>query len=336
MLNKMKLVNTFIFFYLIFPGYLYADKNQQDPLRLGLIGLDTSHVIAFTSRFNEPDNPNHVPGGRVVAAFKGGSKDIESSHTRVEGYTKTLVEKYGVKIYDDIEKLCENVDAILLTSLDGRPHLSQVRPVIEAKIPVFVDKPVAGTLKDAVEIYRLAKEAKVPCFSSSSLRWYPGVVDVANADVGELKSVLSYGPAPSEPHHPDLFWYGIHPTEALFTVMGSGCQTVTRTSTDDTVVVTGIWKDGKVGTLHGLANGRFGYKVTAFGTKAIAEQNRGGDYTPMLREIIKFFKSGKPPVSPTTTLEIYAFMEAADESKRRGGVPVKISEVLRRAGFDAD
>ena len=332
----MKLANTFIFFYLIFSGFLYADKKEQDPLRLGLIGLDTSHVIAFTSRFNEPDNPNHVPGGRVVAAFKGGSKDIESSHTRVEGYTKILVEKYGVKIYDDIEKLCENVDAILLTSLDGRPHLSQVRPVIEAKIPVFVDKPVAGTLKDAVEIYRLAKEAKVPCFSSSSLRWYPGVVDVANADVGELKSVLSYGPAPSEPHHPDLFWYGIHPTEALFTVMGSGCQTVTRTSTDDTVVVTGIWKDGKVGTLHGLANGRFGYKVTAFGTKAIAEQNRGGDYTPMLREIIKFFKSGKPPVSPATTLEIYAFMEAADESKRRGGVPVKISEVLRRAGFDTD
>ena len=332
----MKLANTFIFFYLIFSGYLYADKKEQDPLRLGLIGLDTSHVIAFTSRFNEPDNPNHVPGGRVVAAFKGGSKDIESSHTRVEGYTKTLVEKNGVKIYDDIEKLCENVDAILLTSLDGRPHLSQVRPVIEAKIPVFVDKPVAGTLKDAVEIYRLAKEAKVPCFSSSSLRWYPGVVDVAKANVGQLISALSYGPAPSEPHHPDLFWYGIHPTEALFTVMGSGCQTVTRTSTDDTVVVTGVWKDGKVGTLHGLAKGRFGYKVTAFGTEAIAEQNRGGDYTPMLREIIKFFKTGKPPVSSETTLEIYAFMEAADESKRRGGVPVKISEVLKRAGFDTD
>ena len=159
---------------------------------------------------------------------------------------------------------------------------------------------------------------------------------MAKANVGQLISALSYGPAPSEPHHPDLFWYGIHPTEALFTVMGSGCQTVTRTSTDDTVVVTGVWKDGKVGTLHGLAKGRFGYKVTAFGTEAIAEQNRGGDYTPMLREIIKFFKTGKPPVSSETTLEIYAFMEAADESKRRGGVPVKISEVLKRAGFDTD
>ena len=332
MINPINLV-LLVFF--AGSGFVVANDEKKEPLRLGLIGLDTSHVIAFTSRFNEPDNPNHVPGGRVVAAFKGGSADIESSHTRVEGYTKTLVEKYGVKIYDNIKEVCENVDAILLTSLDGRPHLSQVMPVFEANKPVFVDKPVAGTLKDAVEIYRLAKESKVPCFSSSSLRWYPGVVEVANADVGELISVLSYGPAPSEPNHPDLFWYGIHPTEALFTVMGTGCETVTRTSTEDTVVVTGIWKDGKVGTLHGLAKGRFGYKVTAFGSKAIVEQTKGGDYTPMLREVIKFFNTGKPPVAPETTLEIYAFMEAADESKRRGGTPVKISEVLHKAGLNS-
>ncbi len=331
----IKPLNIVLLFFFTASGLVVANDEKKGPLRLGLIGLDTSHVIAFTSRFNEPDNPNHVPGGRVVAAFKGGSADIESSHTRVEGYTKTLVEKYGVKIYDNIKEVCENVDAILLTSLDGRPHLSQVGPVFEANKPVFVDKPVAGTLKDAVEIYRLAKESKVPCFSSSSLRWYPGVVEVANADVGELISVLSYGPAPSEPHHPDLFWYGIHPTEALFTVMGTGCETVTRTSTEDTVVVTGIWKDGKVGTLHGLAKGRFGYKVTAFGSKAIVEQTKGGDYTPMLREVIKFFNTGKPPVAPETTLEIYAFMEAADESKRRGGTPVKISEVLRKAGLNS-
>ena len=331
----IKPLNILLLFFFTASGLVVANDEKKGPLRLGLIGLDTSHVIAFTSRFNEPDNPNHVPGGRVVAAFKGGSADIESSHTRVEGYTKTLVEKYGVKIYDNIKEVCENVDAILLTSLDGRPHLSQVRPVFEANKPVFVDKPVAGTLKDAVEIYRLAKESKVPCFSSSSLRWYPGVVEVANADVGELISVLSYGPAPSEPNHPDLFWYGIHPTEALFTVMGTGCETVTRTSTEDTVVVTGIWKDGKVGTLHGLAKGRFGYKVTAFGSKAIVEQTKGGDYTPMLREVIKFFNTGKPPVAPETTLEIYAFMEAADESKRRGGTPVKISEVLHKAGLNS-
>ncbi|NNC87372.1 MAG: Gfo/Idh/MocA family oxidoreductase [Akkermansiaceae bacterium] len=317
---------------LVFTFSVAAAAEDSAGLRLGLIGCDTSHVIAFTSRFNDPGNKNHVPGGKVVAAVKGGSPDIETSHTRVPEYTKTLVEKYGVTIHDDISEMCRHVDAVLLTSLDGRPHLEQAKPVIAAGKPLFVDKPVAGSLQDAIELFRLAKEAGVPCFSSSSLRWYPGVVEVATADIGELRAAISYGPSPTEPHHPDLFWYGIHPTEALFTVMGPGCESVVRTSTGDAIVVTGTWSGGRVGTLHGIVNGKRGYKVTAFGTKGIAEQKSGGDYTPMLREIITFFRTGKPPVPPETTLEIYAFMEAADESKRRGGSRVTLAEVLEHNG----
>lgn len=302
-------------------------------LKLGLIGLDTSHVIAFTSRFNEKENPNHVPGGKVVAAFKGGSPDISSSITRVPEYTKTLTEKYGVKLYDDIAEMCKHVDAILLTSVDGRPHLAQAKPVIAAGKPLFIDKPIAGSLKDAVEIFRLAKEAKVPCFSSSSLRWYPGVVAVATADVGDLHAATSYGPAPIEPHHPSLFWYGIHPTESLFTVVGAGCQSVVATANENTIVVTGTWSNGRIGTLHGIRKGKTSYKVTAFGTKGIAEQTSGGDYTPMLREIIKFFQSGQAPVSPELTLEIYAFMEAADESLRQGSKSISIADYLKKNGW---
>lgn len=308
-------------------------QDAPKPLRLGLIGLDTSHVTAFTARFNEKDHPNHVPGGKVVAAFKGGSQDIESSANRVDGYTRTLVEKYGVTLYDDIAEMCEHVDAVLLESVDGRPHLAQARPVIAAGKPLFIDKPMAGSLKDAIEIFQLAKEAGVPCFSSSSMRWYPGVMEVAKAEIGELRAAISYGPATNDPHHPSLFWYGIHPTEVLFTVMGPGCNSVVATTTEDTIVVTGTWAGGKVGTLHGIRNGKRAYKVIAFGTKAIAEQKSGGDYTPMLREIITFFNTGVPPVPPEVTLEIYAFMEAADESRRLGGKPVKIKDYLVKNGW---
>ena len=316
------------------PSSLVLAQTENKELRLGLIGLDTSHVTAFTSRLNEKDNPNHVPGGKVVAAIKGGSPDIESSITRVDGYTQTLVEKYGVVLYEDIAELCENVDAVLVTSVDGRPHLAQARAVIAAGKPLFIDKPVAGSLKDAVEIFRLAKEDKVPCFSSSSLRWYPGVVEVATAEVGELRSAISYGPAPKEPRHPSLFWYGIHPTESLFTVLGPGCQSVVATESESTMVVTGSWANGRVGTLHGIKEGKTAYQVTAFGSNAIVEQKSGGDYTPMLREIIAFFNSGKPPVTPELTLEIYAFMEAADESIRQGGKPVSIAELLKQNGWE--
>ena len=306
--------------------------SRAEDLRLGIIGLDTSHVVAFTKLLNDSKDPNYVPGARVVAAFKGGSPDIESSISRVEGYTKQLRDEFGVRIVDSIEQLCGEVDAVLLESVDGRPHLAQVRPVLEAGKPVFIDKPVAGTLRDAIEIYRLAKARNVPVFSSSSYRFYTSLADLKKADVGEIRSVISYGPSHLEPHHPDLFWYGVHPTEALFTILGTGCESVVRTTTPDTDVVTGIWSGGRVGTLHALRKGPTPHKVIIFGARQTAEQKGSGDYAPLVREIMKFFQTGIAPVSPEETLEIFAFMEAADESKRQGGAPVKIREVLKKHG----
>lgn len=301
-------------------------------LRIGMIGLDTSHVTAFTRLFNDPADPNHVPGGRVVAGFKGGSPDIESSHTRVEGYTQELREKWGVKIVDSLEALCAGVDVVMLESVDGRPHLEQARPVIQARKPLFIDKPMAGSLRDVLAIFRLARDNRVPCWSSSSLRYYPGLIELKRADVGVIRGAVSTGPAPLEPHHPDLFWYGIHPAEALFAVLGTGCVRVVRTHTPDTDVVTGVWSDGRVGTLIGIRNAAAPYRVTLFGARAVVDQKPGGDYAPLLREVMKFFQTGVAPVSPEETIELFAFMEAADESKRRGGVPVPLSEVLAAAG----
>jgi predicted dehydrogenase len=305
---------------------------RADDLRVGIIGLDTSHVVAFTKLLNDAKDPNHVAGAKVVAAYKGGSPDIESSASRLEGYTTQLRNQFGVQIVDSIEELCRGVDAVLLESVDGRPHLAQVRPVLEARKPVFIDKPVAGSLRDAIEIYRLARERNVPVLSSSSYRFYPSLVDLKKTDVGDIRAVISYGPSHLEPHHPDLFWYGVHPTEALFAVMGTGCESVVRTTTPDTDVVTGLWSGGRVGTLYALRKGPTPHKVIVFGTKQVAEQKGSGDYGPLVAEIVKFFQTGIAPVSSAETLEIFAFMEAADESKRQAGAPVKISEVMQKNG----
>jgi len=316
-------------------GLAGAVVTEGAELRLGLIGLDTSHVIAFTKLINNPQDKDHVPGGKVVAAFKGGSADIESSHSRVEGFTKQLQEQYGVKIVETIEELCRQVDAVLLESVDGRPHLAQAIPVIEAGKPLFIDKPIAGSLRDAIRIYDLAKKHNVPVFSSSAYRFYDSLAEVKKTEVGEIRSVISIGPAHLEPHHPDLFWYGVHPTEALFTILGPGCETVVRTSTPDTDVVTGTWTGGKVGTLHGLRRGPLPHRVIVFGAKGVAEQKGSGSYAPLVREIMKFFQTRQPPVPAEETLEIFAFMEAADESKRQGGKPVSLPDIMRRAAAEA-
>ncbi|MDQ3623001.1 MAG: Gfo/Idh/MocA family oxidoreductase [Verrucomicrobiota bacterium] len=300
-------------------------------LRIGIIGLDTSHVIAFTKLLNDSKAPNHVAGGKVVAAFKSSSPDIPSSANRVEGFAAQLQNQFGVKLVPSIEELCREVDCVLIESVDGRPHLAQARPVIAARKRLFIDKPLAGSLADAMEIFRLAKEANVPVFSSSAYRFYDSMVELKKENLGEIRSAISYGPAPLEEHHPDLFWYGIHPTEALFTVMGRGCESVTRTHTPDTDVVTGTWSGGRVGVLLGLRTKPTPHKVTALGRNGFAEQQRGkSDYAPLLREIMRFFATGVVPVAPEETLEMFAFMEAADESKRRGGQTVKLSEVLEK------
>ena len=312
---------------------LNADaQDHAKPMRLGMIGLDTSHVVAFTRILNDASRPDHIPGAKVVAAFKGGSDDVESSYTRVDKFTEQLRTEFGVEIVDSIETLCTKVDAVLLESVDGRPHLEQAKPVIAAGLPLFIDKPMAGSLKDVIEIFSLARKAGVPCFSSSSLRYYPSLVELKSKDIGELKGAISYGPCSLEPHHPDLFWYGVHPTEALFAVMGTGCQSVSRTFSPGTDVVSGLWNNGNTGIVYGLRTGHSAYKVTVFGSKGIEDQQGGGSYVPLVKEIVHFFQTGKPPVSARETVELFAFMQAADISKTNGGCSVNVPDLIRSNG----
>jgi len=316
-------------------GVIRAAEESPQPLRVGIIGLDTSHVVAFTKVLNGSKAEGPLAGVRVVAAYPGGSPDIASSRDRVAGFTAELRDKFGVTIVDSIDDLLPKVDVVLLESVDGRPHLEQVRPVLRAHKPVFIDKPLAGSLADAIEIFRLAEETKTPCFSSSSLRFGPGIVEMKNnPKVGEIQGCDAYSPCSLEEHHPDLFWYGIHGVELLYTLMGPGCEKVTRLQTKDTELVSGAWKDGRIGTFRGL-RGKSGYGATVFGSKGIAPSGGYGGYEPLLVEICKFFRTGKPPVQPAETLEVLAFMEAADESKRQGGAPVTLESVLVRARADA-
>ena len=300
----------------------------EEPIRIGMIGLDTSHVVAFTETINNPDAKDHVPGAKVVAAFKGGSPDIESSITRVDGYTETLRDKYGVEICETIEDVCSKVDALMIESVDGRPHLAQARVVVAAGKPFFIDKPIAGTLADALEIFRLAKEAGVPVFSSSSLRYAKSTQAVRGGSLGKVLHAVASSPASLQEHHPDLFWYGVHGCEALFTVMGTGCESVVRGKTGDGgIEVTGTWVGGRIGVFR---EGK-GYSGRAKGEKGEAAIGNFDGYQPLVAEVVRFFQTKKPPVDAKETIELFAFMEAADESKRRGGERVQLSEVLEKA-----
>lgn len=304
-----------------------VDAMQQSPIKIGIIGLDTSHSPAFAKYFNVTDTSGNF---RVVAAYPHGSKDIESSVSRIPKYTEE-VKTLGVTIVESIKQLLTMVDVVLLETNDGRPHKEQAFEVIQAKKPMFIDKPIAASLSDVIAIYDKAREMNVPVFSSSSLRYMKTAQSVRYENaIGKVLGADTFSPATLEPHHPDLFWYGIHGVEILFTVMGAGCESVTRFSKDNMDVVVGLWTDGRIGTFRGTREGKHDYGGTAYGVNGNLVLGPFDGYDALAVKIADFFKTKKSPVDERETIEIYAFMEAADESKRREGKPVTLKEVMKK------
>lgn len=305
---------------------------KAEEIKVGIIGLDTSHVIAFTKAFNDAKAEGPLANCKMVAAYPKGSPDIESSTSRVPKYTAQMKEM-GIEIVPSIEALLEKVDAVCLETNDGRPHLEQVLPVLKAKKRVFIDKPISGSLEDAIAIFAASEKHGVPLFSSSSLRFSAQNQAVRNGSIGKVTYAKTGSPASIEKTHPDLFWYGIHGVESLFTVMGPGCKSVVRSQTDEGKIrVTGKWSDGRTG----IFEERKGYGGIVKGDKGEIEIGKYDGYKPLVVEIAKYFQSGKVPVSPKETLEIYAFMEAADESKRQGGKEVTLESVMKKAKAKLD
>ncbi len=303
--------------------------------RVGIIGLDTSHAPAFTRILNSPNaSAEDYRGFRVVSAYPQGSRDIESSTSRVPGYIQDMREM-NVVVVESIPVLLQQVDFVLLTSNDGRVHLEQARDVIAAGKPLFIDKPMAASLADVIAIFELAEAKKVPVFSASSLRWIPGALELRGGAQGAIKGVEAFSWASLEPTHPDLYWYGIHGVEILYTVMGSGCRTVSRFQTEDTEFCVGHWEGGRIGTVRGLRSSEHSYGGTVFAEKKIEYLPIGHSYDPMLKAIAQFFETGRPPVSQDETIEIYAFMSAADRSKETRGRPIPVADVVAEARAQA-
>jgi predicted dehydrogenase len=300
--------------------------------RIGLIGLDTSHCVAFTKSLNNPDAANEFSGYKVVAAYPYGSRDIVSSAERIPGYTEE-VKKLGVEIVGSIDELIAASDMVMLETNDGRLHLEQALPVIKAGKRMFIDKPMTASLVDAMLIFEASRKNGIPLFSSSSLRYITGMDEVLSGQVGKILGAETYSPAKLEKTHPDLFWYGIHGVETLYTLMGTGCKSVVRVSNEDCDLVVGTWMDNRIGTFRGIRKGKADYGGTVYGEKAIRVLGGYGGYNPLLKQIINFFETGIVPVKEEETIEILAFMEAADLSKANNGMPVELQTVMKKAAL---
>jgi virulence factor len=294
-------------------------------IRLGIVDFDSSHSIEFTKRLNHKSitEEQWVEGAQVVLGCALPSAITEQA--KVDQYAKTFREDLGVPLVARPEEMIGKIDGVLIEAVDGSVHLERVRPFLEAGIPAFVDKPFTCSVKDARELIDLAEKKRVPLFSSSSLRYAPEVVNLKGNGhhAGAVVGCDAYSPASTHPRNPGLFHYGIHGVETLYAVMGPGCETVWAISEPGVDVVTGRWKDGRVGTMRGTRAGSHSYGFTAFCEKKVVPVTIGTQYIyrELLKQIVRMFQTGKAPLDVRETLEIVAFIEAALHSGREQGAP---------------
>lgn len=297
-------------------------------IKIGIIGLDTSHVTHFTRIFNDVEDPFHVSGLQVTAAFPGGSPGFEASTSRVAGFSEELNSKYGVELVDSITGLPEDLDAYLLESVDGGQHLEQFSEIVSRGKPVFVDKPFATSTADAKQILELAAKNNVPVMTSSALRYAEAFVAAVGEDRSTIIGVDAHGPMALIPEMPGYFWYGVHSVEMLFAAMGKGCVSVHATRTEKHDVVTGVWADGRIGTVRGNRVGFHGFGGTVFReTGAQAYDVASGKtpfYASLMQQVGEFIKTGKSPIDSQESYEIISFMEAANRSVEQQGASIKL------------
>jgi len=308
--------------------------QAQAQIKIGIIGLDTSHAIAFTKFLNGEDKKEEFKEFKIVAAYPYGSKTIKTSYDRIPGYIEQ-VKGMGVEIVPSIAELLDKVDCVMLETNDGNLHLEQAYEVFKAGKIIFIDKPIGANLAQAIAIFQLAKQYNVPVFSSSSLRYVDQSQKLRNGELGKVLGADCYSPGHLEPSHADMAWYGIHGIETLFTVMGTGCTSVNRMSSEGTDVVVGLWDDGRIGTVRGARTGKAPYGGNAVTDQGVVSTGVYEGYEPLLKEILNFFKTRIPPVTEKETLEIFTFIEAADISKSKGGKIISMDATYHKGMKEA-
>ncbi|MFD2101490.1 Gfo/Idh/MocA family protein [Flagellimonas iocasae] len=295
-------------------------SNTSKPI--GLVGMDTSHSPQFVEIINSLGSDY-----KVTTAFTTVSRDFPPSVDRVEKFT-AQIKSMGVEIVDSIDDLLGKVDYVLLCTVDGRLHLEQAEKILKAKKRVFIDKPMAASLDEVKKIFALSKEYNTPTFSSSSVRFLTKAKEVRNGSIGNVQGAQIYAPISYEPTQPRLYWYGVHGAELLFTAMQQGCKRVRSLVTEQYHMVIGDWGDGKIGTYCGLKNKMQEYGGQAFGDKGVSYLGKYESSLPLIEAILHYFDTGEVPVEPSETIELFAFMDAAQKSEQEKGNWIAIEDIL--------
>ncbi|MFJ5768986.1 Gfo/Idh/MocA family oxidoreductase [Psychrobacillus sp. NPDC093180] len=291
-------------------------------MKIGLIGLDTSHSEIFTRLLNDRNDPYYVKGARITHAIPTFSEDLPISKSRFPQYFEIVINKYGVIPIDNVATFMNAVDAVILGTVDGRNHLDWFKKIVGYGKPVFIDKPIVMSSAEMKELMKLSAEHRTPVMSASSLRFAESVSRIANK--GDIQSGYFFGPTPMQAQMPGYFWYGIHLVEMVVTLFGTEVEHINYEVHSDCEQIHFTFVNGKHVIIRGenAWHNRFGAILHSeeqiHSLQLWTEQKPY--YAGLIEHVVAFFKTGVTPVSLEETAKIIHLIENINKLRC---VPVK-------------
>jgi predicted dehydrogenase len=282
-------------------------------LKIGLVGLDTSHAVAYSQLLNLDENKDLFPGVQLAVAFPGGNPEWGMSWDRVDGFTARLGDEFGVTIVDSAEQVAQQSDLVFITAVDGRQHLELYEQIAPSGRPVFIDKPFTTSVEDAQLILRRSREVGAPVMSCSSLRYAEAFTAAVGDDsLGPIVGIDVFGPMAIQEALPGFFWYGCHGVEMAVAAMGAGCRHVQVLSRADADVLSMAWEDGRVATYRGLRNAHAQFGATIHREKGFQAVDISSASKPyyhsLLEAILESLPQGRSDISEAEMLEVVRLM----------------------------
>ena len=286
-------------------------------LRIGIIGLDTSHTIEFTRRLQAPDCPpeQRIEGATVTRCMR--FETPFQDRAGLDGRQQQL-EGWGVEVTEDFDTAVADADALLIEINDPSLHLEYVRRCAGLGVPLFLDKPLAQDLAAGLEIARIAAEQDLQLCSTSSLRFASGLQD-ACAAVPAPRHVTTFGPINRAAAGSSIVWYGVHAVEMLVRAIGRGAATASTHRWGEDAVVVVEYPDGRTGVVELCVGGGYGGVLRSGPDVAPYTVEMTGIYTALLSELMPFLAGAAPPVPLEDAVEVVAILDAAERSSRAGG-----------------
>ena len=286
---------------------------MSDDIRIALLGLDTSHAIAFAGLLHDEglSVSRRVKGMRVSMCYR------EDSAFRTDGeqdQAQARLEGWGIRVTRSLDEALGGCDAVMLLANDPARHLPLFREIAGTGKPVFIDKPLAASLAEGSEIVAIASAKGMRFFSASALRFLPDVARVA-AIRPVPRHLEVAGPIHEPPAGSGVFWYGVHTVEMLHRVMGFSRARLHATRDQMGILAEIDYADGRHGVIRLNRNDAdYGLVIIDRGVPEVVPVDITDIYLPLMRVVADFFRGGAAPVKPADSLEILTILQAIDTS----------------------